>query len=494
MLDMINTIFPNIRWQDIVDVTLNSYILFRLYILFKGTNFFRIVMGIVFLWFFQKTAVTVGLIVTSWALQGITAIAAFIIIIVFRNEIYVILQTQNLKSIFWGKVNKSHQHATSQEIIIDSVYELSQKRCGALIVFPGKEDVRKVTQNGLTWNGQLSKEMILSIFWHNNPVHDGASIIEDNRVTTVGVILPLSQRNDLPSHFGTRHRAAAGLAETTDAMTLLVSEETGNIVVTKGTNITVIHQKEVLTNLLESHIGIGDDQPNRKFFAERLKTVTAAIVSFIFIGSIWFSFTRVLDTLIALEVPINLINRKSGLEIINTSTNSVRLHVGGSNTLIKSLRPDQVQIEIDLSQTGIGHSRFEIMESTIKIPPGIQLKGVNPKFIDITLDVSIQKELPVQIDWVGRLPDHLILESVSYIPETMKVIAWSVELKPLSTIYSEKVNLSTIEKSGQLILKPALETPSMRIAPDSFDSITVNYVIKERESFIIQEGTLIPIQ
>ncbi|MFH0974519.1 MAG: DisA protein, partial [Spirochaetota bacterium] len=94
--------FSNIRWQDIVDISLNSYILFRFYILFQGTNAFRVLIGIAFLWFFQRLAFSLGLIITSWAIQGITAVAALIIIVVFRNEIRSVLQAKNFKTILWG--------------------------------------------------------------------------------------------------------------------------------------------------------------------------------------------------------------------------------------------------------------------------------------------------------------------------------------------------------------------------------------------------------
>ena len=97
----------NIRWQDVFDITLNSYILFRLYILFRGTNVFRVLIGIALLWFIQRIAVFLGLIVTSWALQGITAVAALIIIVVFRNEIRSVLQARNIKAILWGFSDKT---------------------------------------------------------------------------------------------------------------------------------------------------------------------------------------------------------------------------------------------------------------------------------------------------------------------------------------------------------------------------------------------------
>ena len=153
----------SIRWQDVVDITLNSYILFRLYVLFRGTNVFRVLVGIALLWFFQRVSVSLGFIVSSWAIQGITAFAALIIIVVFRNEIRSVLQARNLKAILWGFPQKALH--TPIEIIVESVYELAQRRTGALIVFPGKEDLSEVVQSGVPWRGLVSKEMILNIFW-----------------------------------------------------------------------------------------------------------------------------------------------------------------------------------------------------------------------------------------------------------------------------------------------------------------------------------------
>ena len=126
------TFFSAIRWQDVVDITLNSYILFRLYVLFRGTNVFRVIMGIALLWFFQRIAVSLGLIVTSWAIQGITAVAAFIIIVVFRNEIRSVLQARTLKAILWGSSHK--KASTPIESIVEGVFSLARRHSGALIV------------------------------------------------------------------------------------------------------------------------------------------------------------------------------------------------------------------------------------------------------------------------------------------------------------------------------------------------------------------------
>ncbi|RPJ02445.1 MAG: DisA protein, partial [Deltaproteobacteria bacterium] len=188
--------FSTIRWQDLVDIIINSYILFRVYVLFQGTNAFRVLVGITSLWILQEVAASIGLILTSWAVRGITTAAAIIIIVVFRNEIRAALQVRNLKAFLWGAPNR--EYAAPVEIVAESVYQMGRKRIGALIVFPGKEDLTEVIHGGIPWDGNVSQEMLLSIFWPKNPVHDGAVIIQGNRVAEVGVLLPLSQRQDLP--------------------------------------------------------------------------------------------------------------------------------------------------------------------------------------------------------------------------------------------------------------------------------------------------------
>ena len=216
--------FSSIRWQDVLDITLNGYILFRLYVLFRGTNAFRVLMGIALLWFLQRISSSLELVVTSWLVQGILAVATLIIIVVFRNEIRAVLQARNIRSIFWGLPRASMQ--TPVQIIVESAFELAGRRTGALIVLPGNEDLSESVHSGIRWRGVVSKEMIVSIFWPDNPVHDGAIVIQGDEVTEVGVILPLSHRQDLPSFYGTRHRAAAGLAETTDALAVAGEKST----------------------------------------------------------------------------------------------------------------------------------------------------------------------------------------------------------------------------------------------------------------------------
>ena len=135
------------RWQDLVDIGLVSYIVFRLYVLFRGTHVFRVIAVIGLLWVLQRISMAIGLIVTSWAFQGIIAAAALVIIIVFRNEIRVVLQTKSLRTLLWGISRK--RAATPVEIVADTVFEMARKKTGALIAIPGKDDLEELTQGGI---------------------------------------------------------------------------------------------------------------------------------------------------------------------------------------------------------------------------------------------------------------------------------------------------------------------------------------------------------
>lgn len=469
-----------VRWQDLVDIIINSYILFRVYVLFQGTNAFRVLVGITSLWILQEVAASIGLILTSWAIRGITTAAAVIIIVVFRNEIRTALQVRNLKTFLWGSPKR--EQATSIEIITESVYQMGKKRIGALIVFPGKEDLSEVIHGGIAWNGVVSQEMLVSIFWPKNPVHDGAIIVRGNQITEVGVLLPLSQRQDLPTFYGTRHRAAAGLAERTDALVVVVSEERGRVTVAKDTWIKPIAQPEELAQLLRKHLNLSDgfsiDQQKR----EQLKLTLAGILSLLVMTGIWFGFTRSDDTVIALNVPVEYVNRPTNFEILETSMDEARLQLYGSSALIRSLRSGQVQVRIDLGKATEGRNIFPITQENIVLPPGVALNKVFPPTIEVTLDVPITKEVPLQVDWVGRLPENLLLVNTTLAPETVKVIGGSKILEKVHTLYTAPVKLDNLSKTGSLTAPVVLTPPSLKLVAGSPDKVTVNYQIAERST------------
>ncbi len=476
-MSMLASFFTNIRWQDILDILVVSYFLFRLYVLFRGTHVFRVIVGIGFLWIFQRIAGYMGLIVTTWAMQGVIAFAAIIIIIVFRNEIRNVLQVKNVGAILWGVSHKMVE--TPVQIITGSVYEMAKRRIGALLVFPGKDVLEDIVQGGVPWKGVLSKEMVLSVFWPDNPVHDGAAIIQGDQIVEVGAILPLSRKSDLPSSYGTRHRAALGLAEKTDALIILVSEESGKVVGMKGDQVREINNNIELEKILLTNTGTsGDYKGLRK--RDKLNLVLAAMAIVLFVAGTWFSFSRGLETLATLEVPIEYMNRDPNMELIASSLNSVNLDLSGGGTLLKSIQPEQVKVRVDLSKAVVGLNSYTITSENITLPPGIALRRMDPPVLDVTLDIPIVKALPLQVDWVGNLDEDLILEAVELKPDRIKVVGGSKILEKISTMYTEKVALDNLKISGTMLVKVALTPASLKVSGDSKDRLSISYVIRKR--------------
>ncbi|MCP5052270.1 MAG: DisA protein, partial [bacterium] len=164
-------------------------------------------------------------------------------------------------------------------------------------------------------------------------------------------------------------------------------------------------------------------------------------------------------------------NRNPAMEIVKTSGNTVNLELEGSAALIKSIKPDQIRVKLDLSKSKVGPNSFTITRESISLPPGIILKGVTPHVVDVDLDVLIKKELPVQIDWVGKLPDRYILTDTTIRPKTVEIIGGKRMLEKMLTIYTERVPLNNLEGKGIITANLVLNPASLKIAPNSKEKV-----------------------
>lgn len=477
MEPLLHSLF-SMRWQDVLDIIINSYLLFRLYVLFRGTNVIRMLFVIGMLWLLKRFAADTGMIVTSWVIQGIIAAAALILIIVFRNEIAAVFQVRSLRSFFWGIPQRQIQ--TPIDIIVESVAELASRKLGALIVLPLKKGIEEAIHGGTLWQGKISKEMLLSIFWHGSPVHDGAIVIQGEQVVKVGAILPLSKDSNLPPHFGTRHRAAVGLTETSDALVIVVSEERGEITVFKGKSIINIHNSNELNQVLLKYTGTLTDKTAAQ--KQMLKLYAVAMTCLVIVSGIWLSFARGLETFTTMDVPIEFMNRDPEMKIFSTSVGSARLQVSGSRTLINRVRPDQLKVKISLANAVPGSNEIAITSEGIVLPPGINLKRVEPQTLTVNMDSPMKKKLQVQPDWTGKLPDELIMKDAVIAPSTIEVTGGSLALKDIRTVYTEPIPLNSITADGTLRASLMLLPSSLKLVDESRKDLEVSFKVQTRQS------------
>jgi uncharacterized protein (TIGR00159 family) len=468
-----------IRWQDVVDVLLNSYILFRLYILLRGTRLFVFAVFIALLLVFQRAVSYYGMIITITVLQYFTALVAIGVLIVFRYEIRRIFQSKSVKDIFWRVSTKPVQ--TPIEIIAASAFRMARRKTGALIVFKGTQPIDGLLQSGILWQGRVSREMIESIFWPDNPVHDGAAVIEGDRITEVSCILPLSDRKDLPMRFGTRHRAALGLADMSDALVLIVSEERGAVEIAKDGEILDVDNAGRLEAHLREHLGLGPER-DRPTQGPQWSVVAAGLMSLAIVGGIWSSLSLgVVRTLMTVNAPIEYIKSDPSMEIIETSATEVNIQISGTRGLINTISPNQIKVRFDLTEAQAGRNVIAVQENHVSLPPGAKIKKIDPGQVEIVIDIRGRKKVPLQVDWEGRIPPGILIQDVEIDPPMIEVRGGRLLLDQLQTVYTEKVPVDDLQSSGEIRTRLALTPAALRLAPQTDSEIRVRYTIATRQ-------------
>lgn len=226
-----------IRLIDIIDILLVTYILYKTYNVLRGTVAIRIFLGILF---FIVAWLVVNFIFQMQLLGGImnqiVNVGAIALIVLFQDEIRQSLSRIGTGSNRFSKIlNKLFSVDPTQLVdaevmqIVIACKNLAKRKVGALIVFEKTKDLRNIEVTGDIINAEINARLIENIFFKNSPLHDGAMIISKNKISAAGCILPVSHNFDLPKEVGLRHRAAVGLSEKTDALVIIISEETGKI-------------------------------------------------------------------------------------------------------------------------------------------------------------------------------------------------------------------------------------------------------------------------
>ncbi len=227
-------------WQqyirDAIDIALVAYILYRFLLLVRGTRGAQMTIGMVVLLGFYYATRFYRLTTVQWLLNNLLTYVVFGIIVLYQSEIRRGLAGLGMTS-FFGRHRKADKKSGFEEIILAAT-TLASKKIGALVVVERDIGLRNYAESGIALDAVLTYDLLVTIFSPNTPLHDGAVIVQQNRIIAAGCFLPLTLDPHLSKELGTRHRAAIGITEETDAVAVIVSEETGIISAAIGGNIT----------------------------------------------------------------------------------------------------------------------------------------------------------------------------------------------------------------------------------------------------------------
>lgn len=259
LFNQIGAAFSEFSIFDAIDILIITFIIYKAIGLFRETRAQSLIKGIIVLFLAWVLAIWFDLVSLKWVLNKVVDYAIIAVVVVFQPELRRALEGMGRKNIFnlaLGQSNYTDREKTLGVIdfVCRSAIAMSEKKCGALIVFEKENSLSDVIATGTGVDAKVSTDLIFNIFYPKSPLHDGAMIIRDNRIISAGCILPLTSNTNISHELGTRHRAAIGLSEVSDAVVIVVSEETGIIsVASKGSltrNFDGISLRKVLISSL----------------------------------------------------------------------------------------------------------------------------------------------------------------------------------------------------------------------------------------------------
>jgi len=238
------------HWRDGVEIILLAVVIYYAYNFLRRTRGAPIVNGLLVLFVLAFVAALLKFTVLSWLLQAFLSLSALAAVVIFQPELRKLLAELGTQRLFVT----AREQRENIEVIIQTVERLADVRIGALIAIEQKIDLQNAMETGIVVDCEATPEMLETIFFPNNAIHDGGVVIKNGRILRAACIFPLTQRPDLSKSLGTRHRAAIGLAEETDALVVIVSEETGQLSYAHNgqlaKNVTVESLRSFLTSEL----------------------------------------------------------------------------------------------------------------------------------------------------------------------------------------------------------------------------------------------------
>lgn len=378
----------NISLSEVADIIVVSIALYIVILFIKQTKSYFIIGVSLTLILLNIISQDLDLTLTRTILQPLSTLTFIIIAIVFQREIRRFFKwiATSQSHIFSFSSKKQISKGASGEIAEALLY-MSQKKIGGILVFTGKQDIDDMVEGGQRLGGEITKEIILSIFDTSSAGHDGAIIIEHDVIKQFGVHLPLARDYSDLRKVGTRHRASAGITEDTDAIALTVSEERGTISIFREGESKIIKDEEELRELLKTLTGeIEDEKTNfwKYFFLNNLgsKVVAVGITSVLWL----LLFVQAGVTQKQYTIPLSFQLIPANLELDGKSgVKEISLTLEGTTRDISSLDGSKLEAKIDAKNFTAGYRKIEITKDMVNVPAFVDVVTIDPKNISVNL-------------------------------------------------------------------------------------------------------------
>ena len=464
-----------LAWRSAVEILLIAAGLFFLYRTLVRLGTWKIATGILVAVAIFLVARFLNLRTIEWVFGNFSQIAVLALIVIFQPELRKFFERA-------ASVRSSRTRDPGDVIsrlIAYTLFTLAKERRGALVVFPGRETIQEWVSGGYPLDARPSIPLLRSIFDPHSPGHDGALIIEKGRFARLGVRLPVSQSQQLTDDYGTRHHAAMGLAEKSDALIVLVSEERGQVsLFLKGAMQPLAHADELVAAIIQHWketaaypFVLPGGRARREMLSQMLSSLALAVA---FWTTLFIAQGERLEKMVT--IPVEFTATPANLFLFGNRDKEVQLHISGSRSDIDALDPALLRARINLSNGVAGKQTFVITTQNIRLPRGVDLLDIVPPSIDLSLAALTEKDIPIKPQLVGKLPNGLKLQSAVVKPSSVKVLLPQDQNKPdnvmTTPIYLENLKDGTVIYC-KIIAPPALHPVDKRW-PDVEVTITLS--------------------
>jgi len=453
-----------------------TFLLYQMYSWFRGTRAIQVLIGLGIVTLIYFATRFLDLYMTSWVLQELGTVLIVLIIVVFQTEIrQALYRFSLLRHILDSR--QDTQHSQFQDIA-ETLFRMAANKTGALIVFQGNESLHDLMTNGIVINSEISPQMLESIFYDGAPFHDGAALINNGRIEKAACHLPLSVNPDIPQHFGTRHRAALGLSERSDAVIVAISEERGEVsLVTAGTLRRMNSPTELimaLDELLRSEIETPRITLRQRVFSNLLPKVSLLLAVCVF----WGLVTTRQGQITTVTAPVRLHGIPDGLILLRTTPEDVTVQIKAMSSLAPPPSKLDLTAEIDASRITEGATAIRVNHADITAPSGMIITSVSPSTVRVSAETKLRKRVPIKTILKGRLPPGLASLRVTCDPEFVDIEGPASQISQIVSIATEDIDATQLKK-GKEYLKN-LRLPEKQVVVLRETPVTIKLSARDR--------------
>lgn len=406
----------------------------------------------------------------------------FALIVIFQND----LRNAFERLTAWTPFRKNPMNeprAEFLETLVEAMHTLAEEKVGALVVLPARQSLQRHLRGGIALDGQISIPLLHSIFHPESQGHDGAAIVRGRRIDRFGVHLPLSKNIAELGPGGTRHAAALGLSERSDALIIVVSEERGQISVARYGQLQPLGSAAELSERLDNFYR---GAPKPRSLWTRLKKVAESglivLVSLFASVVLWLSFAHQVDHVqrVVDQVPIQSGQVPENWIVESVEPQTVRVNISGSKRAFDAFNWNDLAAHLDLSKVQEGAQTLVIGEEVFDLPREMSIIKIEPKVIRVVAHEIRYVVVPVEVRTQGKVAEGFTLASATASPSQVLVSVSTSRSTELKSVETEPIDVAGLDSSQTRQVNLILPE-NVWPAPESQTSVTVQLEITEDE-------------